>query len=231
MAKLEDLRFATDEGDFEQARASLESAQAGLTSAEARYNELVSGPSENEIEQQEQELRLVELSVEEVRAAIAELKVFAPFDGVVEDVNVQQCDRISAGSDAFTLSTSKRMLIALTVTEEDLLELEIGQTGLASFDAIDGMEYPVRVVAISRVPNAEQGVVTYDVEARILAGSELAEVVGDNARRGVGAGGGFEGGAARGPLAGLERNCSELMRRTPVKGWDRTLPKAKLACR
>ena len=26
-------------------------------------------------------------------------------------------------------------------------------------------------------------------------------------------------------------NCSELMRRTPVKGWDRTLPKAKLACR
>ena len=136
-------------------------------------------------------MRLVELSVEEARAAIAELKVFAPFDGVVEDVNVQQGDRISAGSDAFTLSTSNRMLIALTVTEEDLLELEIGQTGLASFDAIDGIEYPVRVVAISRAPNAEQGVVTYDVEARILAGSDLAEVVGDNARRGDGAGGGF----------------------------------------
>ena len=149
-------------------------------------------------------MRLVELSVEEARAAIAELKVFAPFDGVVEDVNVQQGDRISAGSDAFTLSTSNRMLIALTVTEEDLLELEIGQTGLASFDAIDGIEYPVRVVAISRAPNAEQGVVTYDVEARILAGSDLAEVVGDNARRGDGAEGGFEGGAARGPLAGLE---------------------------
>ncbi len=92
------------------------------------------------------------------------------------------------------------MLIELTVTEEDLLDLEIGQTGLASFDAIDGIEYPVRVVSVSRVPNAEQGVVTYDVEARILTGSEFAEVAGDSARTGIGAGGGFGGG----PLAGVE---------------------------
>ena len=206
VAKLEDLRAAADEGDIKQARASLESAQASLASAEAHYNELVSGPSENAIAQQEQEVRLAELSVEEARGDMAELTVFAPFDGVVEAVSVQPGDRISAGSAAFTLNTSNRMLIALTVTEEDLLDLEIGQTGLASFDAIDGIEYPVQVVSVSRVPNSEQGVVTYDVEARILAGSELAEVAGDNAGSGIGAaaGGGFGGGAARGLLAGLE---------------------------
>ena len=145
-------------------------------------------------------MRLAELSVEEARGAMAELTVFAPYDGVVEAVSVRPGDRISSGSPAFTLSTSNRMLIELTVTEEDLLDLEIGQTGLASFDAIDGIEYPVRVVSVSRVPNAEQGVVTYDVEARILTGSELAEVAGDSTRTGIGAGGGFGGG----PLAGLE---------------------------
>ncbi len=92
VARLEDLRAAADAGDFEQAHASLESARASLASAEAQYNELVSGPTENAIEQQEQEVRLAELSVEEARGAMAELTVFAPYDGVVEAVSVRPGD-------------------------------------------------------------------------------------------------------------------------------------------
>ena len=216
VARLEDLRAEVDERDVAQARAALESAQAGLASAQAQYDELLAGPSDNDIEQQRQDVRLAELSVEEARAALAVLTVIAPFDGVVEVVNVLPRDRIAAGSAAFTLNTSNRMLIALTVTEEELLDLEVGQTGLASFDAIEGGEYPVRVESISLVPNAEQGVVTYDVEARILTGPEGAEAA-DDARvgstgpgggfgqgGGFGPGGGFGGGAAAGLLADLE---------------------------
>ena len=207
LARLQDLRAAADDGDIQQAQASLESAQASLASAQAQYDELLAGPSENAIAQQEQEVRLAELSLEEAQAAVAELTVFAPFDGVVEAVSIQPGDRISAGSPAFTLNTSNRMLIALTVTEEDLLDLEIGQAGMASFDAIDGIQYPVRVSSVSRVPNAEQGVVTYDVEARILVGSEAeetADATGNRAGRGPGAGGEFGvGGGIGGPIGGL----------------------------
>ena len=92
VARLEELRATADEADIEQARASLESAQASLGSAQAHYDELVAGPSENAIEQQRQDLRLAELSAEEARAALAELTVVAPFDGVVEAVNVQPGD-------------------------------------------------------------------------------------------------------------------------------------------
>ena len=213
-ARLEELRAATDEGEFEQARAALESAQASLASAQAQYDELVAGPSENAIAQQRQDVRLAEISLEEARAALAYLTVTAPFDGVVEAVNVLPGDRIAAGFNAFTLYTSDRMLIELTVTEEELLELEIGQIGTASFDAIEGTEYPVRVESISRVPNAEQGVVTYDVEARILTGNDGDAVSGAtrrNARPGGGGGfgaggfgGGFGGGAGGGPFAGFQ---------------------------
>ncbi len=213
-AGLEELRAATDEGEFEQARAALESAQASLASAQAQYDELVAGPSENAIAQQRQDVRLAEISLEEARAALADLTVTAPFDGVVEAVNVLPGDRIAAGFNAFTLYTSDRMLIELTVTEEELLELEIGQIGTASFDAIEGTEYPVRVESISRVPNAEQGVVTYDVEARILTGNDGDAVSGAtrrNARPGGGGGfgaggfgGGFGGGAGGSPFAGFQ---------------------------
>ncbi len=202
VARLEELQAAADEGDVEQARASLESALASLASAQANYKQLVDGPSENEIEQQRQDVRLVELSLEEALTDLADLTLFAPFDGIVEAVNVRPGDRIASGFAAFTLSTSSRMLIELTVTEEELLDLEVGQTGVASFDAIDGVDYPVRVVSISRVPNTEQGVVTYDVEARILAGTEVA---GDSSVSGIRAAGGFAAGGFRGgPLVGFE---------------------------
>ncbi len=233
VARLEELSAPAGEGDVEQARASLESARASLISAQARYDELLAGPTANAIAQQEESVRLSEISLEEARAALTSLTVLAPFDGVVEAVTVQPGDRVTANLAAFSLSTPDRMLIQLTVTEADLLELEVGQAGLASFDAIDDVEYPVRIASISRVPNAAQGVVTYGVEARILIGAEIAEVASEIAALGgptggvaalldaAGAAGGFGGGAgaagdgaggragaggdaARGPLAGLQ---------------------------
>ena len=210
VARFEDLRAAVDDREIEQARATLESAQASLAGARAHYNELVAGAAENEVEQQRQDVRLAELAVEEAHAALAGFMVVAPFDGVVEAVGVRPGDRIASGFAAFNLSTPSRMLVALTVTEEDLLDLEVGQAGLASFDAIDGVEYPLRVVSISRVPNAEQGVVTYDVEARILTGLGGANAADNRSASGFGTGGGFgQGGgfggqAARDLLARLE---------------------------
>ncbi len=209
-ARLEDLRAPADEGEFEQARASLESARASLASAQARYDELNAGPTANAIAQQEENVRLSEISLEEARAALADFMVTAPFGGIVEAVNVQPGDRVAASLAAFALSTSDRIRIALTVTEADLLSLEVGQAGIATFDAIDDVEYPVRIASISRVPNAAQGVVTYDVEARLLAGPEIAEVAAELAAlRGTGgdlagllAGAGFGAGAGAGSGGG-----------------------------
>ncbi|MDE2670211.1 MAG: biotin/lipoyl-binding protein, partial [Chloroflexota bacterium] len=237
-ARFEDLRAPADEGELEQARASLESARASLASAQARYDELNAGPTANAIAQQEENVRLSEISLEEARAALADFTVTAPFHGIVEAVNVQPGDRVAASLAAFTLSTSDRILIALTVTEADLLSLEVGQAGIATFDAIDDVEYPVRIASISRVPNAAQGVVTYEVEARLLAGPEIAEVAaelaalrgtgGDLARLlagagfGAGAGEGSGGGGARegGAAGGDARGAGGLGGGGPLAGLD-----------
>ena len=205
VARLDDLEAEVDEDDREQARATLETARASLASAQAQLADLLAGPSENEIEQQRQDVLLAELSLEEAREALTALIVLAPFDGVIEEVSVHPGDYVAAALSAFTLSTSNRMLISLTVTEEDLPELEAGQTGVASFDAIQEVNYPVRVESISRVPNAEQGVVTYDVEARILAGEDARQGAGAAPGGGFGrggAGGGFGGGGAGGGFGG-----------------------------
>ncbi len=219
VARLEELRAPADEGEIEQARSSLESARASLASAQARYDELTAGATANAIAQQEQSVRLAEISLEEARTALAELTILAPFDGIIEAVNVHPGDRVAANFAAFSLSTTDRMVIALTVTEADLLALEVDQVGLASFDAIEDLDYPVRITSISRLPNAAQGVVTYDVQARLLTGVEIAQAAseiavlsdqtGDLAALLAGAGtGGLAGGAGAGGDAGADAGAA-----------------------
>ena len=188
VARLDDLRAPPEPDEVEQARSSLDSAGAGLVTAQARLDELMTGATANAITQQELSVRLAEISLEEARAALDALAVYAPFDGVVGAVNVRPGDRVAASLAAFALSTSGSIVIDLTVTEADLLDLAVGQAGLASFDAVEGVEYPVRIASISRVPNAAQGVVTYDVQARLLAGPEIAEVASELAALGAGTG-------------------------------------------
>ena len=136
----------------------------------------------------------------QARADLEAATLVAPFYGVIESVEVAVGDVIGANTATFVLTDRERILIELTVTETDLLDLEPGQVGLASFDAIDGIEYPVRIISVSRVPSVEQGVVTYPVEALILAGDEIAQVAADLAVLGGQTGGlapgGFGGGAA-----------------------------------
>ena len=74
------------------------------------------------------------------------------------------------------LSTRNRIVIDLTVTEAEWFELEAGQVGLAGFDAIDNLQYAVRIASVGRVPEVQQGVVTYSVEAAILTPGELSAV-------------------------------------------------------
>lgn len=178
-ARLNDLMAGADASEIGQSQASLGSAQAGLASAQTRYAELVGGPSGTEIEQQVQSVRLAEISMEEAQATVDELTIRAPFAGVIGTVGVSAGDRVTANTSAVSLSTPDEMRISLTVSEAEVFDLEPGQVGLATFDAIDGAQYPVRILSVSNIPNTSQGVVTYAVEAEILQGEELAGIASE----------------------------------------------------
>ncbi len=168
-AQLAELLAPPTENDILEAELSLASAQSGLTEAQTQYDELMSGPTATTIAQQEQNVRLAEITYEQALAAMEDLVISAPFDGVVEEVTIEPGDRIGAGATALVISTRNEIVVALTVTEAEIFELEELQIGVASFDAIAGVQYPVRITSISRVPSVEQGVVTYAVEATVLS--------------------------------------------------------------
>ena len=107
-ARLEELRTPADESDYQQAQASLDAALASLATAQARHDELLAGATANAIAQQEENVRLAEISLEEARSALADLSVAAPFDGTVEAVNVHPGDRVTQSVVAFSMSTPDR---------------------------------------------------------------------------------------------------------------------------
>ena len=184
-ARLAELLAPPTDDDILEAELALASAESSLREAQARHDELLTGATATTIAQQEQNLRLTEISYEQALSAMDDLVIKAPFDGVVEEASVEPGDRIGAGATAFVVSTRDQIVVDLTVTEAEIFELKELQVGVASFDAIDGVQYPVRITTISRVPNVEQGVVTYAVEATVLSPLAIQAVRNDLQALGV----------------------------------------------
>ncbi len=184
-ARLSELLEPPTDDDILETQLALASAESSLREAQARHEELLNGPTATTIAQQEQNVRLAEISYEQALATMDDLVIKAPFDGVVEEANIELGDRIGAGATAFVVSTRNQIVVDLTVTEAEIFDLQELQVGVASFDAIDGVQYPVRISSISRVPNVDQGVVTYAVEAAVLSPLSIQAVRDDLQALGV----------------------------------------------
>lgn len=184
-ARLKELIAPPTPEDILEAELALASAESVLTEAQAKHDELLSGPTATTIAQQEQNVRLAEITFEQALSNMRDLVIKAPFDGVIEQINVEPGDRISAGSTVLVLSTRNEMVVSLTVTEAEIFDLAERQVGVASFDAIAGVQYPVRITTISRVPQVDQGVVTYEVEAVVLSPLSIQAVRNDLRALGV----------------------------------------------
>lgn len=176
-AYLTELLEPADSEEIRQAQSTLASAEASLEEAVSRRDELLAGSEASVVDRQTQNVRLAAITVEDAADALEDLVVRAQFAGVIEEISIEVGDRVSATTQAFVLSTRGRLVIELTVTEAEWFELEPGLVGVASFEALDDLTYAIRMAAPGRVPQIDQGVVTYAVDASILTPEELPDVV------------------------------------------------------
>ena len=175
-SRLAELLAPPTDEDILEAQLALASAESVLKEAQANHDELMAGPTATTIAQQEQNVRLAEITLEQALSTLRDLEIQAPFDGVVEEVNIEPGDLVGPSDVAFVVNTRDQIVIELSVTEAEWFQLLEGQAGVATFDAIEETRYAVTLNTLSRVPTVESGVVTYAVEARILTPEELADV-------------------------------------------------------
>ena len=176
LAQDELLRGATD-SDIANAQGVVDSAQASLTAAIAARNDLLAGADQEDIDLQRQQVRLAELAVERAQKAVEDATLTAPFDGTAAAINIHLGDVITPATPAITILTPGALRVKLTLGETDLPAVEVGQTGIIIFDAIQDVAYPLRITSIGLAPDTQQGVVTYTALAELTRLNEGGEDV------------------------------------------------------
>ena len=126
LAKME---AGTDPDDVKVIQAQTRVAQAEYNLAKAQDNlaKMEAGADPNDVKVAQARLASAQAELEEAREAWEAATLTAPFDGVVLEVNAVPGDRISAGTMLVTLMDPSAVEARVTVIEEDLPLIEIGQ--------------------------------------------------------------------------------------------------------
>ena len=160
--------------DVSQAQQAVDSAQAALTAAQANQNQIYAGSTSADIQAQQSQVQLAQLSLTQAEKALQGAQIIAPFDGTVAALNINVGDTAGTGttatSAAIILNTPNAVVLNLSIGESDLPNVKAGQLGTASFDAITGTIFPIVIDSVGTNPTTTQGVVTYQARAHIVAG-------------------------------------------------------------
>lgn len=161
---------------------AVDEAQAGVATAQVAYNDVVipdslltgHAPSD---ERKENTLARSGLLAARVRLARAKLEreratIAAPFDGVVEAVNVSPGERLNAGQDIASVVDLAHLRVEAQVLEHDLPLVKVGGLAVVSSAALNGRVIRGTVSAVLPV-----------VDSATRAGRAVIRVNGDGTLR------------------------------------------------
>ena len=176
-AKRTSLNDPIPTSEAAQLEAAIVSANAALTSALSKKDDLLSGPSENEIKLQELNIAKAKQSVNQAQETLTDMVLLAPFSGQIGAVNVSEGVWVTASTAAFSLVDLDSVGVDLTVSESDFIGLTSGDLGMATFDSIPDQPFIIKLTNITSLPQITQGVVTYPAQAEFLSMREAAEIL------------------------------------------------------
>ena len=177
---------------IDTAKISVLSSQASLDSAVQSEKDILSGASEFQIDKQKQAVYSAELSVQGNQEVLDSLEVKSPRDGVIGSINVSVGDKVSANTLLGVISDVTSISVDLAISESDVEGVQEGLYGIALFDSLPDQSYIVKISNVSIIPNINQGIVSYPVEAEILKARDIAVALPELARYASGISGSSE---------------------------------------
>lgn len=173
--KRADLNLPPTALTLQQLQSAVDSANASVLAAQQKYDDLVRGPAATDVAQQQSSVDAARIAVETAQANLDAVVLKAPFSGTITAVGIAVGDTVSAATAAFTITNQDAIRVDLSVQEADFVGLKAGQYGIATFEALSGYEYVVRIIFVNPTPTTTQGVVSYQVQAEILRADQLQD--------------------------------------------------------
>lgn len=101
--------------------------------------------------------------LQNLKDALSDYTVFAPFNGTVASVSAKVHDDASSGTTIASVITTQKVA-ELSLNEVDAAKLRAGDKATLTFDAIDGLTLTGAIAEIDPVGTVSQGVVSYDIK-------------------------------------------------------------------
>ena len=172
-----ELSIAVDEKGVQEAKDAYEKArqqyrerkisQEEYEKASKNYEMVLieSGEMKEEVLAAAKNLTQNEIAVKEAQLTIEKTKIKAPFSGIVFDIQVSPQERVSPGTELFTLVNIDRIHVQARVLESEIGKMRVGREVDLKFSAYPGKVFKGKVKAISPIVNPDDRTckVTIDV--------------------------------------------------------------------
>lgn len=146
------------------AELSVQQARSNLLTAQNRLDQLLEGPSEEDLTIARAQVRQAELSLKQTQITLDNARLTAPIDGVVSLVNVRQGELYSGGLPAIVLTDLDSFHMTVLVDEIDVRQVQVGQRVRLSLDALPDADISGLVTKVSPTARDVGGVVAYEVD-------------------------------------------------------------------
>ncbi len=144
------------------------------------------------------DLQISRNNIEQKKVALADLKanladyvIYAPFAGIITEVNIKKGDSVSSGTVLTTLITRQK-IAEISLNEIDAAKVKVGQKVTLTFDAVGDLSITGEVAEIDTLGTVSQGVVTYAVkivfdtqDERIKSGMSVSATIITEVRQDV----------------------------------------------
>jgi HlyD family secretion protein len=181
------LQSPPNPNDVAVAEANLLGAQAQLLEAEREWQRIQDGASPAEIALLEAQLADAQRELERVidgptpediaaaqarvaaaQATLDNIRIAAPFSGVITEAISTPNDQVTPGTPAFRMDDLSHLWVEVGISEIDVNLVEPGQPVVLTFDAILAKEYKGEVVEVSPVGSTNLGLVDFKVKVELL---------------------------------------------------------------
>ncbi len=159
--------------------AAIGGAEAQLVRSQVALDQLLRGPDEVDLLTFEIRLDEARLAVEQARVAIETAELEAPFTGVISESNLTVGELPPAGRPAVELVDNSSFFVDLSIDENDVVDVQLGQSVSLRLDALPETEVTGTITRLSILPDPTSTVVVY--RARV----ELDSVEGGQVRVGM----------------------------------------------
>ena len=116
-----------------------------------------------DIASQEIKVKQAEDALLNSQEKLKECSIYAPFDGIVAELNISKGGYVAEGGAVATIIT-KDNLVEVTLNEVDAAKVKPAQKTTLTFDAIGDLTLTGKILNIDSIGTVSQGVVSYNVE-------------------------------------------------------------------